>query len=174
MNILQPPVKVLALLALWLYVSYLFRFPELVPLDHAIFQHGRLRSAEVRVSVIGEVERPGVYLLKPGQCVRDAIHTAKGPTEMADLSRLNLDAPLLQRTVLKIPSKATGFETRVSLSRSSLEELITLPGVGPALAQNIVAYRDQNGPYEKATDLLAVSGIGPKKSVQILRHAFLK
>ena len=121
-----------------------------------------------RIGVIGEVKKPGEYFLPQDATVADAISAAGGATESADPERLNLSERLLSGSVLRIPDLETGFHTTVSLSRSSRRELCTLPGIGPKLAERIIAVRDRRGTFRTVQDLLAVPGIGPKKARMIL------
>ena len=123
--------------------------------------------ATIRVSISGEIESPGVYELLPSTTVAEAIHTAGGGTVMADLTRLNLGARLLDSSELKVPCREAGFHTPVSVNRSSVEELMTLPGVGPTLARRIVKHRELYGPYGTIAELLAIDGIGPKSLERI-------
>ena len=51
----------------------------------------------------------------------------------------------------------------VHVNSATLEELDTLPGIGPSLAQAIIDYRTENGPFTSLADLDNVSGIGPAK-----------
>ena len=57
---------------------------------------------------------------------------------------------------------STDIRTPVSINRASVDELQTLPGIGPAMAGRIVAFRIENGQFRKLEDLLKVKGIGPK------------
>lgn len=58
----------------------------------------------------------------------------------------------------------------IDVNTAPARELAYLPGIGPAIAENIVAYRDENGPYGEPDDLLAVSGIGQHRLEQILPY----
>lgn len=127
------------------------------------------------VHVAGDVKNPGVYALKPGRRIVDAIHAAGGPRKQADLDSINLAAPLMDGQQIRVRGKETdrGSPRRsakkasalesVAVNAATAEELDALPGVGPATAQKIIEYRNQNGPFASAEDLLNVKGIGPKK-----------
>lgn len=58
----------------------------------------------------------------------------------------------------------------VDINRASVEEFAKLPGIGPALARRIVAFRDKHGPFRRVEDLLAIRGIGHKKWKAIRAH----
>jgi competence protein ComEA len=125
------------------------------------------------VDVAGAVHDPGVYEFAEGDRVIDAIEKAGGPMPKADLSLLNLAAPLTDGTQILVPKagppgavvpgggapgSAGGL---LNINSASATELETLPGIGEVLAATIVEYRDQNGPFASVDDLLDVSGIGP-------------
>jgi competence protein ComEA len=133
-----------------------------------------LGPESMRVHVAGAVARPEVYSLPSGSIVRDAIDAAGGPTADADLSRLNLAQPVGDGQRIEVPTRSqsaalgTGYSlagpsARLPLNSASAAELELLPGIGPALAQNIVEYRDRHGPFQRIEDLLEVDGIGPAK-----------
>ena len=63
-------------------------------------------------------------------------------------------------------SRGSGPALRLDLNTATVEQLDTLPGVGPSLARVIVGYRESQGPFRKVDDLLRVSGIGPSKLQQ--------
>jgi competence protein ComEA len=125
------------------------------------------------VDVAGAVRTPGVYEFAEGERVVDAIERAGGPMPKADLSLLNLAAPLVDGTQILVPKigpAVTGVpgETApgsssglINVNTASATELETLSGIGEVLAATIVEYRTQNGPFASVDDLLDVSGIGP-------------
>ncbi len=135
--------------------------------------------APLRVYVSGAVQRPDVYELPPGSIVKDALLVAGGASKEADLDRINLAATLADGQQIYVPhqgeqdlpvqppaAESTGG-TRININTASAEALETLPGIGPTLAQRIVAYRQANGPFAAAQDIMAVSGIGPAVFAQI-------
>jgi competence protein ComEA len=133
------------------------------------------------VHVVGEVRRPGLYRLRDGARIADAVHRAGGAARGADLAAVNLAAPLVDGIQILVPSRdapgsagtgepssggsATGGT--VSLSSATVEELDELPGVGPITAQKIVDYRAEHGPFASVDDLDAVPGIGPTRIEQL-------
>jgi competence protein ComEA len=119
------------------------------------------------VHVVGEVQSPGMYQLPIGARLVDAVFAAGGLTEDADNASVNLARELTdgeQIVVFSISQEgeaagktSTGL---VSLNRAGDKELEELPGVGPALAGRIIAWREANGGFKSVQDLLKVSGIG--------------
>lgn len=132
------------------------------------------------VHVVGAVRRPGLYRLRDGARIADAVRRAGGATHRADLAGLNLAAPLVDGVQIVVPDlreppsrggiddPATGEPSAaVSLSSATVEELDTLPGIGPVTAQKIVDYRTEHGPFASVDDLDAVPGIGPTRVEQL-------
>ncbi len=127
------------------------------------------------VDVAGMVRRPGVYRLPVGARVIDAVRRAGGVRRGADLSLLNLAAPLTDGIQILVPKQggtvsgaagaaATGTDAPagpVNINTATESELETLNGVGPVTANAIVQYRTQHGPFRSVGDLVNVSGIGP-------------
>jgi competence protein ComEA len=125
------------------------------------------------VDVAGAVREPGVYEFAEGDRVIDAIERAGGSMPKADLSLLNLAAPLADGTQILVPktgAAAVGVPGAVApgsssglinINSASATELETLSGIGEVLAATIVEYRTQNGPFASVEDLMDVSGIGP-------------
>ncbi len=62
----------------------------------------------------------------------------------------------------------TGGRSRVNVNTATAEELTVLPGIGPALAERIIAERTENGPFRYPEDLVTVKGIGVHKLAAIL------
>ena len=140
----------------------------------------------IKVHVAGAVEKPGLYELPTGARVMDAIEKAS-PVPEADINLLNLAAVLSDGQKVQVPRKGeaatptagtnpsqgaggpgTGQDSgKVNLNTASLAELDTLPGVGPALAQRIIDYRQQKGGFRRIEDIKNVSGIGDKVFTQI-------
>jgi competence protein ComEA len=140
--------------------------------------------AEVVVQAAGAVHRPGVYRLAAGARVTDLIDAAGGALDGADLQALSLAAMLGDGQRVRVPlvgeqlpaselggpasgaAGGTGGANRdvpgapIDLNTATLEDLDTLPGVGPATAQAIVAHREEHGPFGAVEDLLEVRGIG--------------
>jgi competence protein ComEA len=124
------------------------------------------------VDVAGAIHRPGVYEFSEGERVIDAIERAGGPLAKADLSLLNLAAPLTDGTQILVPKAGPPGSAPVpgdpgsaggllNINSASATELETLSGIGEVLAATIVEYREQNGPFTSVDDLEDVSGIGP-------------
>jgi competence protein ComEA len=138
-----------------------------------------LPSSRVVVHVVGAVRQPGLYRLRQGSRIADAVTRAGGATAKADLAQVNLAAPLADGEQVVVPRRGapgavagTGPSSGapagpVQLSTATLEELDTLPGVGPATAQKILDYRDKHGAFSSVDELDAVSGIGPKRLEQL-------
>jgi competence protein ComEA len=141
-------------------------------------------SAVVIVDVAGWVRRPGVYDFRQGDRVIDAIRMAGGGKSGADLQSINLAALLTdgqQIVVLKKGQGGTGpgiagggaapgaggAEALINVNTATLDQLESLPGIGPALGQRIIDYRQEHGPFRKVEDLLNVSGIGDKTLAEI-------
>jgi competence protein ComEA len=133
------------------------------------------------VHVVGKVRRPGLYRLREGSRIADAVRRAGGARRGADLAALNLAAPLVDGVQVLVPARAgagavspatTGSAGKpsagpVSLSSATVEELDELPGIGPITAEKIVDYRTEHGPFGSVDDLDAVPGIGPARLEQL-------
>ncbi|MBD0328712.1 MAG: helix-hairpin-helix domain-containing protein [Thermoleophilia bacterium] len=137
------------------------------------------REQRFVVHVVGAVRRPGLYRLREGSRVADAVGRAGGATPKADLALVNLAAPVADGTQIVVPRRtppsagggtgggASGTAGPVHLNTATLEELDALPGVGPVTAQEIIDYREQHGAFSSVDDLDAIPGIGPKRLEQL-------
>jgi competence protein ComEA len=137
------------------------------------------------VHVVGEVRQPGLYRLRDGARIADAVHRAGGALRDADLAAVNLAAPLVDGVQVVVPARSQDGTAApssgaagasgggglagplVSLSSATVEQLDELPGVGPITAQKIVDYRTEHGPFASVDDLDAVPGIGPTRIEQL-------
>ncbi len=135
-------------------------------------------QAPLRVHVAGAVLRADVYRLAPGTIIQDAIRAAGGVTSEADLDQINLAQELRdqQRVYVprvgqtnapppvtegeSLPSGDANPTATVDLNTATVEELETLPGIGPGLAQRIVDCRVANGPFSAIEEIKTVDGIG--------------
>ena len=133
--------------------------------------------ARLVVHVVGAVRRPGLFRVSDGARVADALVRAGGATPRADLSAVNLAAPLADGQQVVVPRRAPpgaavdpgapAAGSKVSLGIATIEQLDELPGIGPVTAQKIVDWRASNGPFRSVEDLDDVPGIGPARIEQL-------
>lgn len=121
--------------------------------------------SEVVVDVAGKVEHPGLRTLPSGSRVADALRLAGGPLPDTDTDGLNLARVLTDGEQIAVgtaagPPVPGGAKTPLSLNHATAEQLDTLPGVGPTLAQRITLYRQAHGGFRSLDQLRQVSGIG--------------
>ena len=138
---------------------------------------------QITVYITGEVVSPGVYTVAKGERLDAVLHLAGGATESADLSRVNLAAYATDAAHYKIPgtdepvgeggtsgdestaivgetATTEGCRAPVNINTASAQCLETLPGIGGARAEAIVAHREQEGPFAGPEAITDVSGIG--------------
>lgn len=134
----------------------------------------------LRVHVSGAVASPGVVELSADAIVADAVVAAGGATRAADLTAINLAARVRAGERIIVPetqpegaSSGQASESGIDLNLANAKELETLPGVGPVLAQRIVAFRTERGLFIAVEDLLDVPGIGEAK-LAMMRDAIAR
>ena len=133
--------------------------------------------APIRIHVSGAVRQPAVYELPAGSIVQDAVEVAGGPASDADLDRINLALELRDQQQVYVPRQGetsppppvSGGEAGsegsagalININTATAAELETLPRIGPVMAEDILEYREANGPFEAIEDIQNVPGIGP-------------
>lgn len=159
-------------------------------------------SRQVPIYVCGEVNRPDVYYLHEGTIIKEVIMAAGGFTEEADQGAWNLAMEIQKGEKIYVPKVGeqidkTGdsYDNRVresepsseaadesanigngliNINKANASQLTSLPGIGPAISQNIIDYRDANGEFKTLQDVTNVSRIGPKTLEKIKNHICLK
>lgn len=134
----------------------------------------------VYIDVKGSVKNEGVYQLKSGQRVNDAVGKAGGFTEEADKTSVNLSQKLKDEMVVYVANKdenrslipsdvvqnnvssEQNKEASININTASLEELQKISGIGQKKAQDIMNYREEHSGFKTVDDLKNVSGIGEK------------
>lgn len=136
----------------------------------------------MRVHVLGAVVSPGVVSVTGGAIVQDALAAAGGLRDDADPAELNLAAPVSegQQVIVgttgeprgqvnqqPVPTSVGVGGALVNLNTADRAELEGLPGVGPVLAEAIIAWREENDGFGSPSELQEVSGIGPKSYAKL-------
>jgi len=131
-------------------------------------------SSGIFVHILGEVSEPGLYELREGDRAVDVVAAAGGFTDDADQGQLNLARLVTDGEQIVVPkvgeapapgsTVAPGVDAsgKISLNAADASQLEELPQIGPALAERIIAWRDENGGFTAVEDLLSVPGIGDK------------
>jgi len=122
-------------------------------------------EAVIFVDIKGAVKKPGVYQMKAGDRVKDAIDAAGGLTAEADSQKVNLAQRVEDQMVIVVPKvgeEAEAIPAGVTSKETSKEGKKTLKGVGEKKAEAIIEYRKKNGSFKTKEDLMKVRGIGKK------------
>lgn len=153
--------------------------------DSGAYGKEQMAEALCYVHICGEVVKPGVYELPEGSRIFEAVEKAGGFTKEAASSYLNLAQEIADGMKIVVPSEAqlpaetegapgdgygvfpgTGEtaaaqapDGKVNINTAGKEELMTLKGIGEARAEDIIRYREQNGPFQTIEDIMKVSGI---------------
>ncbi|UHA62417.1 helix-hairpin-helix domain-containing protein [Metabacillus litoralis] len=139
-------------------------------------------ASTIVIDVKGAVQTPGVYEISANARVHEIIEKAGGLSDQADEAAVNLASSLEDGMVVYIPQigeiKENPFQTtneekdspkKININLATSEELQTLSGIGPAKAEAIISYREENGQFKSIEGLLEVSGIG-EKSLEKLKE----
>ena len=144
-----------------------------VPLDVPVPEEEPV-TATVLVHVVGEVAEPGLVELPAGARVAEAVEAAGGASRKADLAALNLARPVEDGEQVHVPRRGeqagaapTAADPRLDLNSADAASLEALPGIGPVLAERILAWRAEHGRFRSVEELQEVAGIGPKLFAQL-------
>jgi competence protein ComEA len=153
--------------------------PAAPPIPTAAATKRLVAPARIVVDVVGAVRRPGLYRLARNARVADAVAKAGGVTPKAEIELVNLAATISDGEQIVVPRRgvagvagvgpgvAGAASGPVHLNSATLEQLDSLPGIGPVTAQKILDYRQQHGAFGSVEELDAVPGIGPARLEQL-------
>ncbi len=155
--------------------------PAVTPIVGSTTGNGPVAASRLVVYVVGAVRRPGLYRLADGARVADAVARAGGLSPKADRAGVNLAAPVADGQQVVVPARlpaavaaaqgapggAGSAEGPVQLSVATLDQLDSLPGIGPVTAQKILDYRTAHGAFKSVDELDEVPGIGPSRVEQL-------
>ena len=130
----------------------------------------------VLIYVCGEVVSPGVYELKKGMRICDAVEAAGGFTTKASQEYWNLAEPLTDGQMIYFPTEEEAKERqesagekeesagqkedgRININTADTTQLMSIPGIGQTRAEAIIAYRKEHGAFAQIEDIMNVSGI---------------
>ena len=141
-------------------------FPQIVP--------------EIIVEIKGEVRHPGVYSMKEGDRLVDLFKRAGEGTPLAFLKEVNLAMKIADGQSFYIPQEGESIPMvtsgdsgsspeggKIDLNKATKEELMSVTGIGPSTAENILAYRQEKGAFQSVDELVQVNRIGDKTLAKI-------
>jgi competence protein ComEA len=170
--------------------------PLLFPVSEAKVQLAAVQPATIiqpraQVLITGGVKHPGIYHLPKGALIYDLVQQAGGLSATAHIPAALLSQVIPERGEVKIPElrqpeaqedqprkptrkrkkqKSTLSDHSLELNRATLAELDQLPGVGPKMAERIIAWRTEHGGFQQIEDLRKVKGIGAKRWQELRRY----
>jgi competence protein ComEA len=141
-----------------------------------------VKNDKVMVYISGGINRPGVYEVQSGLRVLDVVNLAGGVTPNADANRINMAQAVKDGLHVSVPVVMAGSQSenpsgsnneRISINKASKSELDKLPGIGPAMAERIIEYRQTNGAFKELDELKKVPGIGESKFKKLVNKITL-
>jgi len=165
--------------ASYLFYNYLqmdAEIPEIESVESgysSVVEEGEVSSEDkIVIHVGGAVKNPGVYMISSDSRAHNALEAAGGPLPSASLDALNLAAPLYDGQKLVVPFTAdegagitkdsSQSSNLININQADVGDLAELPGIGPAIGERIVSYREEEGHFENLEDIMNVQGIGIK------------
>lgn len=136
-----------------------------------------VKTDKVMIYISGGINKPGVYEVQAGLRVLDVVNLAGGLTPNADANRVNMAQVVKDGLHISVPiassavnptGNAGANSEKISINRADKNELDKLPGIGPALAERIIEYRQTNGTFSELEELKKVPGIGDAKYKQLV------
>lgn len=140
------------------------------------------KADTVMVYISGGINKPGMYELNKGVRVLDAVNLAGGLTPDADANRINMAEVVKDGSHVAVPLAAAGSKAgdgtgtnqeKISINKADKTELDKLPGIGPAMAERIIEYRQANGAFKNLEELKNVPGIGEAKFNKLVNKIIL-
>lgn len=182
MSPLKKRLFIIAVLAVLIVAGSFYSFWQKISVQEtassipsSMSQAVHIANNDLVIYVTGAVSHPGVFKIKSGSRIIDAINQAGGLVPGADCSNLNLAQEVKDGMQIQVPANigqqqefsSKSEKGKININTADKKELDQLPGVGPALAERIIEYRNTNGPFKDITELKKVSGIGDAKYRQI-------
>ncbi|KAB3533109.1 helix-hairpin-helix domain-containing protein [Alkaliphilus serpentinus] len=145
--------------------------------DPPLIEEVMKESNYIFVHIEGAVNKPGVYKLEGKVRIYEAVEAAGGLTEEADTTRINMAVMLEDEDFVYVPAKGEenppieisitsekpSQEGKININTADSKGLISLNGIGEAIANRIIEYRNVNGPFKSIEEIKNVSGIGESK-----------
>jgi competence protein ComEA len=166
---LKPIIRVVgmvlfAMTALW-WLTRPAEITQIESLNQSVDQSSDPLSnnGQVVVHVVGDVVSPGIVTLNAGSRVIDAINAAGGFTTDAKQDTLNLAAHIEDGQLIQVgTTSVSALDNRIDLNTATAEQLDSLPGIGPVMANRILEWRQAHQRFSSVDELQEVEGIGSK------------